>query len=347
MTRRIWFVWLMALALALAAAPAEAQGPVPHTGGGLHFGGNLVIDSGTTAGDTVLFGGNGTVRNGATVDGNFVLFGGNLHVEQGSKITRDVVVFGGNADLDGEVGRDISIAGGNVNLGPSAVVNGSVNIAGGNLSRNAGAVVHGDVSQSNRPPIPLRPGTLPEIFINSAVNRGVDLVRSIVSAIALAALGALLVVFLPGPVRRVTSTVQESFLPSLGVGCLTPFVAIILAIALSITIIGIPVAIMLGFVAAAAYLFGWIAIGFLAGERILDALKLHDFAPVLAVIVGVLLIAVLGEVPCIGGIINLLIGTLGLGAVVLTRFGTRPYPYTGGYGSPMGQSPLPPAAPQM
>jgi hypothetical protein len=215
------------------------------------------------------------------------------------------------------------------------------------LDRDPNAKISGGVSQSSGTGSPFRGGfpLTPGVFLNREMTAGFDLVRGIISALALAALGALLVVFAPAPLRRVTSTVQEAFLPSLGVGCLTPFAALILGIALAITIIGIPVAILLGFVAAAAYVFGWIAIGYLAGERILDAFKVHDFAPVLAVIVGVLLLAVLGQVPCIGGIISLLIGSLGLGAVVLTRFGTRPYPYTGSYSAGSGQAPLPPAPP--
>ena len=351
MNRNMWLALLIAVVLALAVSPAWAQGPTPLNRGGLHFGGNLTFEPGTTTGDSVLFGGNATVQNGATIEGGLVLFGGNLSIVQGAKVTRDVVVFGGNAEIAGEVGRDLAITGGNVKLLPTAVVDGNVNIAGGTLDRSDGAVVRGNVSQSSQPASPFRRGApyIPGVFVNSELARGFDIVRGIISALALAALGALTVVFAPGAVRRVTSTVQESFVPSLGVGCLTPFVVLVLGIALAITIIGIPVAILLAIAAAAAYMFGWIAIGFLAGERILDALRVRDFAPVLAVVLGVLLLAILGQVPCIGGVISLLIGSLGLGAVVLTRFGTRPYPYNGPYGGPYGgsagQSPLPPAPP--
>ncbi len=159
------------------------------------------------------------------------------------------------------------------------------------------------------------------------------------TALALAALGALLVVFFPGATRRVMQTAQTSVGPSFGVGCLTLLLAPIVFLLLLITLIG-PVILVLAL--AAAWIFGWIAIGYLAGERILEALKVREVAPVLAVVVGVLLLAILGEVPCLGWLISLIVGTIGVGAVILTRFGTRPYPYTPMGGVPVPVGPMPP-----
>ena len=45
-----------------------------------------------------------------------------------------------------------------------------------------------------------------------------------------------------------------------------------------------------------------------------------------AVLVGVLLISLLTTVPCLGWLLAGVVGSLGLGAVVLTRFGTMAYP---------------------
>lgn len=152
--------------------------------------------------------------------------------------------------------------------------------------------------------------------------------HSVITALAVAALGALVVVLLPNQARQVSATAEKSLLPSLGVGCLTVLVALPLIVLLAVLIITLPAAILLPLVLGAAWLFGWIALGWLVGERLLAALQAREAwrAPVITVIVGVLLLALVGAVPVIGWLIGLGVGLVGLGAVVLTLFGTRTYP---------------------
>src|SRR5205807_9096146 len=138
----------------------------------------------------------------------------------------------------------------------------------------------------------------------------------LISALAFAALGAVLVVLFPTHVRRVSETAEHQPVPSAGVGCLTLIVAVFLMIGLAITIIGIPVVVLLAIVAAAVWILGWIAGGALAGQRILHAINAHNVTPVLAVVVGVLIIALVTQVPVLGGIVGLLVGLVGLGAVI-------------------------------
>ncbi len=152
--------------------------------------------------------------------------------------------------------------------------------------------------------------------------------HSLTTALAVAALGALIVVLLPNQARQVSATAEKSLLPSLGVGCLTVLVALPLFVLLVVLIITIPAAVLLPLVLGAAWLFGWIALGWLVGDRVLAALQARESwrAPVITVIVGVLLLALVGAVPVIGWLVALAVGLIGLGAVILTRFGTRSYP---------------------
>jgi hypothetical protein len=93
-----------------------------------------------------------------------------------------------------------------------------------------------------------------------------------------------------------------------------------------------------------AWLVGWIALGRLAGDKVLRALKRQEIVPVIAVVVGIILLALIGVVPVIGWFIALLVSTLGIGAVVLTRFGTRAYPTQSLAPVPVAPSvPTPPA----
>jgi hypothetical protein len=349
----------IALTLALSITPAYAQGGGVGRSANVCVGGNSTFEPGDRAIDFTLLGCNGTVRSGATVPGDALVFGGNLIVEKGSTVNGNVAIFGGNATILGEVKGDVAILGGAVELDSTAVVDGSVRVVGGGLNQATGAVVRGSVTHENN--LQLGPSfgrtfITPFNAFDGFATLGIGLFRSLITALALAALGALVVVFFPHPTQRVMATAQGYPGASVGVGCLTLVAAVVIFIPLFITLIG---PFLLAIAVAAAWIFGWIAIGYLAGEKILEALKVKEIAPILAVVAGVLVLAVIGEVPCIGWLIALLIGTAGVGAVVLTRFGSRQYPFqpalvpvgpmpaapgAGSLGPTEPPAPLPPAA---
>jgi hypothetical protein len=107
---------------------------------------------------------------------------------------------------------------------------------------------------------------------------------------------------------------------------LTAVVALALMVLFAITICLSPVALLLFAATLVAGVFGWIAVGLLVGQRVLEAFKVRGITSMIAVVVGILLISLLGAIPCIGTIAAIIAGCLGLGAVVLTRFGTQTYP---------------------
>jgi len=82
---------------------------------------------------------------------------------------------------------------------------------------------------------------------------------------------------------------------------------------------------LLALASAVAFLFGWIALGWLVGKRLLAAIKAKSVAPVWEASLGVFLITLLGAIPCVGWLVWVVGGAFGLGAVVVTRLGTRPY----------------------
>lgn len=294
-------------------------------------------------------GDNITIGAGQTTQG-ILGFGCNITIQQGATVNGDIADFGGNLAIEGTVNGDIVTFGGNVSLGETAVVAGDIRSMGGNVQRAPGAVVQGGVSGAggNFPPVspiaPLQP--IPPTPMNPfsrAFNFGFDILGGIVTAFAFAALGALVVIFAPNATKRVSDAAQTKPLNTAGVGCLTLIVLPVLALLLIITIIGIPIAFILGLLAAAAWIFGAIGIGLLAGEKILQALKARDILPVVAVMLGVVVLMLIGQVPIIGWLISLAVGLIGLGAVVLTRFGTRAYPTPPG----MMMTPVMAAAPSV
>lgn len=333
--KRFITVLVLLGALAFAATPALAQGTkrqdVICTGGSSLVKADDVVDS------LVLFGCNARVSAGAQIRKDIVAFGGNVTVEENVSVAGTVAVFGGNFDLAGHVQRDVTMFGGIVTLSPTAVIDRDVAVIGGQVDQKEGAIVRGRITRNEafRPgigPVPPVPPIAPALNGNAAGNIWLGALigfgKWLVYAIALAALGALVVVFMPKQTRQVIETSQAHAMPSVGVGCLTTFGAITLSILLIITLCGIPFSVILLFVFAIAGAFGWIALGWLAGEKILHSLKVRESwsVPVVAVIVGIFMLSVIGAVPVIGWLVGAFLGCLGLGAVVLTRFGTRTYP---------------------
>lgn len=313
LNRKFSLILLLALAFVLVTAvPAMASA-------------GQIGDGRFCAGDNL------TLVTGENVESVFA-FGCNITIQKGATVAGDLTNFGGNTDIAGTIGGNVAGFGGNISLADTAVVNGEITSFGGNVNRAAGAVVHGGVNGVGRgfaPPIaPVAP--VPPIAPMRPFSRGFDfgmnIVGGIITAIAFAALGALVVIFAPEPTRRVGNAVQAKPLNVAGVGCLTFILLPILMLLLIITLIGIPVAVILGFVVFVAWIFGWIALGFLTGEKILQAFRARDILPVVAVILGVLILTLLSQIWFIGWLVSFIGGLLSIGAIVLTRFGTRPYP---------------------
>lgn len=356
--KRLLGILTVLVLLAFAAPPALAQGP--NRGDRMCMGGNTTVQSNETPRDVFLFGCGARVAAETKIERDVISFGGNVALEQGTDIGRDLVVFGGNVDVAGHIRRKIVVVGGNLTLEPTAVVDGDVQ-AFGNLNQRSGSVVRGRINSNSRVTFGGGPFN-PFVSFGNGNVFGLfgDLVfgffRGLLYAIAFAALGALTVVFLPAQTRQVGAVAERSALPSLGVGCLTLVVGVslylllvLVSIILAITIIGIPVAILLLVIPpvalAAAWLFGWIAIGEWVGEKILEGIKARDTwrVPIFAVIVGIFLLSLLGAVPFFGWLVSLFVGLLGIGAVILSRFGTRPYPPAGMV--PYALAPVAPVAP--
>ena len=93
-------------------------------------------------------------------------------------------------------------------------------------------------------------------------------------------------------------------------------------------IVSIPLALIVLLGLLAAWILGSVAIGWMIGEQIVQALTTRQptrNTRYLQVIVGLIALALLSSLPFIGWLISIGTGLLGLGAVLLSRFGTRLY----------------------
>jgi hypothetical protein len=334
MGRKMMLAGCLALLLLLTAF--VMPGPVAHSQGG--------------EGDKVVLGQSYTLGTGERLGGNLTVLGGNVKLEKGSLVDGNVVELGGNLGAAGEIRGNLSVFGGSVDLASNAVVQGDLATFGGALHRAPGAQVHGRTVESFKAPqlgdtlpaLPFVPPALPLVPqlpaapevpatpATPAAPSGPGLFGRFVIwqlatvgwAVLLALLGIGAILLAPRHIERIASAVAAEPVFSVAVGLLTLIVA---ALAGTLLLLACGLGLLVWFATFLGLLVGWLAVGLLLGQRLLRALRLHTASSLPEEALGVFLTTVVARLPCIGFLFALVAGSLGLGAVVLTRFGTRSF----------------------
>lgn len=332
MARRglIWLALIVLGGLVLPLAPVAAAGELPDDG-------------------VVIWNEDYTLSEDETLDGDLVIFNGDASLEAGSRVSGNVVVWNGSADVAGDVRGDLIVSSGDIQLEGEAHVAGDVvctwncDIERGEGTRVDGQIIEGPFirgipfSQFAEPGMIIQiPPSDPDPFWLSGPEQllrwMLRVVRRVVTVLVVAAIGGLVALIWPEATDRVGHAVFESPGASLGIGVLTVFAGAALITALAITICLSPAAILLALALSAAGLLGWIGVGARVGRRLLRALKAGRVPPLLSAGLGTLIITLvtvgLSTAFCLsplGWLLTFLIGCFGLGAVVLTRFGTMRY----------------------
>ena len=160
-----------------------------------------------------------------------------------------------------------------------------------------------------------------------------------------------MMLFLAPHADRVAHAVLAQPLTAGGLGLLTVVVAPITFILLTITIILIPVVALAVVALVVAAVFGWIAIGYEIGQRFTTAIHQNwhpAFSAGLGVFALTLVSSALTGIPvlnCVGWLVPFLLGLAGLGAVIMSRFGTQTVVAPASAGPAPLVPPVPPAPP--
>ncbi|SEQ77442.1 bactofilin family protein [Natrinema salaciae] len=333
--------WLVVVLVALVAV-----GTVPATGAAqtdAQTGGTVVVEEGETVDSLEAFGGSVIVRG--TVDGDVSAVGGDVRIERTGEVGGNLEAAGGSVTIAGTVAGDVDVGAGSFTVTEAGTVGGTVtagagtvtidgtlegnaeigaetirlgetaSIAGdlrydGNLEGNTDAVA-GDVQEDASLGVDVAPTIQPVAsWLFAVYALAVNLLLG-------AALLALFPRFSDGVADRVASGPLRSGLVGLGV-----FVGIpVLLVALAITVVGIPLSLIGGFVFALLLWVGIIYGRFAVAAWLLSLVGLGNRW--LALVVGLVAGAALSllPVPIVGEAIDLLVLLLGLGALVRGLFG--------------------------
>lgn len=297
---------------------------------------------------TVVWNEDYELEEGEEVSGDLVVFNGDVALEVDSQVRGSTVIWNGDADVRGSIMGDLVVTSGNISLSESAHVHGNVVCSlNCDLEQETGARIEGDVIEGlpfrgfrfEGVPEPSEVPTPPPVpFYVSGVRKAfawmLKLVRGVITVLVISVMGGLMTLIWPREVNQVGETIFNEPLPSAGVGLLTVIAALTLIITLAITICLSPAALLLAFALGMAGLFGWVSVGAEVGRRLLRSLRSAptEMEPIWVTGLGTLLITTLslglGAALCLaplGWLLTTALVLVGLGAVVLTRFGTKPY----------------------
>jgi hypothetical protein len=282
------------------------------------------------------------------------VMGGDVRIAKG-EVARDVTVFGGNVDIEGEATGDVTVFGGNVRVHEGARVHGDATVFGGTLALSPGAKVDGDVSALG--------GTLkrdPGSQIGGDVNakssdsdssesqskhRGLVMRagESIMDGVRLAAvlfvIGTVLLALAGRRMEALRFEVAARPMRTLALGLVGLLGSIVVLIALCVTVIGIPIA-LVGLLLGVLGMFGAMcAVLSVVGEALLRHRTTNQYVHLA---VGCALFVALSALPWVGGFVGLITALAGIGTLVATR-GAGFFVKRNGGGTPYRS--VPPEAP--
>ena len=265
-----------------------------------------------------------------TDDASIVRMFSDITVDSLEEVGGSVVSLFGNVIVNGRVTEDAVAVLGSVRLGPGAVVDGDAVAVGGALDQPTTAAVHGESVSLTF--FPVLPGVPP--------LRALSLMLFALWVLAMV-LGGVLAVIVPRRIERVAETITERTGWSLLLGFFLPPLAVIAAVLLAITVIGVPVALLMPVVYLIVLWAGLVASSYLIGSRFRGQ-AVGEGNLFVSVLLGSLVVAVLfgagamlAGPPSGLGTLGLLLPALGLlfatalavvgsGAVLLSGFGAAP-----------------------
>lgn len=283
--------------------------------------------------DQITFGGDLLISPGEKLSGDVVIFGGQLEIM--GELQGNAVAIGGLVRIQGKITGDLTAVGSRVELLEEANITGDVKIISGSISRKPNVRIGG--SYSHITPIPQNIRFLPRSLFQvpflfpQTIRLGYPRFMNIMLSFFFQLLLVLLISYLfPQNVKGVASSLKENLGHSLLIGFIGLLVLIPLMIFLTITILGIPLALLTPVLYWMAITLGrtgiYLSVGTWA-QRYVNINKDNLISTtVMGLLVYFLIRLIIRYLPFIGapiaGMISFLLYLLALGSTLQSRFGT-------------------------
>jgi cytoskeletal protein CcmA (bactofilin family) len=275
-----------------------------------------------------LYAAGGEVRIEGKVDGKARAAGGKVRLAPGASIGGSASFAGGTIEVDGTVGRrlraygdtifingrvdgDVEIAGEDIRIGPDARIDGAVEYRSSrDISVDPAAQVAGGVREVRKDRRWLR-----------EAGRGAAIFGGVTVSFGMVLVGALLILAMPAFSREAGATIRNKPWQSAGIGVLmllgVPFAVIVLLV----TVIGIPLAVLLVFGYVALMLLGYLVAAIFVGDLALERVGKDKLGSawwrVLFMFLALVAIAIVKQLPFLGGLAVALLFVAGIGAFTM------------------------------
>lgn len=236
----------------------------------------------------------------------------NAVVKAGAEF-QDIIVINGSADIGGRILGNILVISGKVTIRNGAYVGGDIVCLGGEITAGPGALISGSKVEIGGK---INWKSLP--FFSIAKVMLLSFLYKISSALILLLLSVFMVFMLPNQIRYAAEEASSDLVKSTLVGVFSIALLIPLAVGFAITLFGLPIALALSIFLLVVSWFGIASMSYLVGHKISS-----HFSPVMSVVVGLIVLKFIHFVPFIGGMLYFIAILPGLGAILLTRFGTN------------------------
>ncbi|WP_133162104.1 hypothetical protein [Hyphococcus luteus] len=297
-----------------------AGGDITVTKAGFHdfivAGGDVDLIDATITDDLVAAAGDLNVRTDFRVDGSAVLSGGDISID--APIGGELRAAGASVRLNSEVGQDAHIVGEEIFIGPNARIGGDLRHRSGKIHIDPAAVVSGQIIELESP-------ARPDLEAWGVKAAAAAAAFALAFLIGVALLIIVIALALPALMNSASDTIREKPFSMLGIGFLISVAAPIVVIFLFATIFGIPLALLIAVLYAAAWPLAIAAFAYFLGMQARRAMNKNAAppgAPARAIwsALAAITLALVSLIPILGGLVWIIAFVIGLGAV-MTRGG--------------------------
>ena len=270
--------------------------------------------------------GNALVINGS-VARNINAFGSEVIIGEKARIGWDVIIAATNTQINGVIngalntyGKQTLIAG---KIGKNVTARAYNENQSSGLIVSSGAIINGDLNYTAKNKAEIKTGAeisgqtnykLPPIKAKNTIT--IWAWERLFSILSMILIGLIFVFILPKNTQRLIADIKIQPIKLLFIGAMVLLIIPPLALVLTLTIIGIPLAISLIAIWLAGIFFAQTLFAIFLGELIIKNLRQAQTPVFWSLLLGAIIISLLFSLPFIGWIINFLVIGLGLGSIL-------------------------------
>ncbi|NPE30238.1 hypothetical protein HNV12_20230 [Methanococcoides sp. SA1] len=310
----------------------DILGDVVAAGGTVQITGNVSGDLIVAAGDVTVSGiigddvrvACGTFELSGQIGDDLLVAAGTVSTTETANVSGDATIRSGDADLAGNFGGLLEVSAGSLVI--SGNIEGDAKLDSPDITIQPDSSVKGNLEYTAPKEIPIPTGTVGEDIKfdregergdrsdADGVFKGIAIVGKIAYYLFLFALGVISILVFPQKTEDIAKNIQKEPLKKIAVGLLILIGSFIGAVVLSITIIGIPIALLLLLLLAIVLMIAKIYTAIWIGEATFEKAGFKDNQWA-TLAVGLLIVLILTELPFVGGIIGILVTLVAMGSM--------------------------------